>query len=76
MTAPAAPVPGIGHNHGPAMDARVSWRRHCRSVAHEQLLPPDGVWLVAGTAEERLWWRAARLGGHLTGERFFGAPAR
>lgn len=76
MTGVAASLPGIGLNHGPAMDASVSWRRLCRSVAHEQLPPLGGIWLVAGTAGERLWCEAARLGGHLTGERFFGAPAR
>ena len=36
MTAAAA---GVGHNRGPAMDAGVSWRRHCWSVARAGLLP-------------------------------------
>lgn len=194
MTGVAPPVAGIGHNGGPAMDDGVSWRRHCWSVAREQLLPhlpievvrmrvkrarelgldyrtyataresagrdiiaflfssnalrvfrpgdalppdrvlrlrevagaeralvaqpplqaqalaarieaehgvgfssagpaprfgaawadiragvrqaigdlpPGGVWLIAETPEERLWCEAGRLGGHLTGERFF-----
>jgi hypothetical protein len=31
--------PGIGHNRGPAMDADVSWRRHCWTVARRELLP-------------------------------------
>ncbi|MFT3974780.1 MAG: hypothetical protein QM699_15405 [Amaricoccus sp.] len=39
-------------------------------------LPPGGVWLVAETSEERLWCEAARLGGHLSGDRFFSLPAR
>ena len=30
---------GIGHNRGPAMDAGVSWRRHCWSKARAALLP-------------------------------------
>ncbi len=32
-------APGIGHNRGPAMDAGLAWRRHCWSVAREELLP-------------------------------------
>ena len=32
-------TPGIGHNRGPAMDAGVSWRRHCWTVARQELLP-------------------------------------
>ena len=32
-------MPGIGHNRGPAMDAGVSWRRHCWTVARQELLP-------------------------------------
>lgn len=35
----ASPAAGIGHNGGPAMDDGVGWRRHCWSVAREQLLP-------------------------------------
>jgi hypothetical protein len=30
---------GIGHNGGPAIDGGVSWRRHCWTVAREELLP-------------------------------------
>jgi hypothetical protein len=32
-------APGIGHNRGPAMDAGVGWRKHCWTVARQELLP-------------------------------------
>ena len=31
-------TPGIGHNRGPAMDGGVGWRRHCWTVARQELL--------------------------------------
>jgi hypothetical protein len=30
---------GIGHNGGPSLEGRVSWRRHCWSLARDALLP-------------------------------------
>ncbi|MCU0906443.1 MAG: hypothetical protein MUF73_03150 [Rhodobacteraceae bacterium] len=36
---PPAPVAGLGHNNGPAMDAGLSWRRHAWARARADLLP-------------------------------------
>jgi hypothetical protein len=36
----------IGHNKGPAMEAGLSWRRHCWTAARERLLPTLPVEVV------------------------------
>jgi hypothetical protein len=36
----------IGHNGGPSLEGRVSWRKHCWSKARERLLPTLPVEVV------------------------------
>ncbi len=50
-------------------------RRKVQAATRARALPGDGVLVVGDTALDREWFLAARLGGYLPAERFFGDQA-
>ncbi len=67
---------GVLDQVGIAPDLIDSWtevRLKIEAETNEMKIPSDGVMVIGDTALEREWFQAARLGGYLPADRYFGA---